>query len=110
MLPYDIQWYIWKLYFSNNVVNDVRCKAKQLQIKRHYKSCVLAELLTYAVGDYIAKLINDYIERYPNEPDVLNNTTENWDLIYYALMKAHLEKQMDLFVFNCLKDAIFFIC
>lgn len=77
-----------------------------MQQKIYYKQCVLSQLQIHIVGDYIAKLINKFIDNHPLHPDVLTNTIENWDFIYYSLLDAHVGKKTDLFLFVTLKDAI----
>ena len=105
-LPCEIQWYIWKLYFTQSVLPNLPTQADCMNLKIYYKTRVLPQLLVYTVGDHIAKLINHFIDNFPLDPEVLTNTIENWDYIYYALLDAHAGKKSDLFLFVSLKDAI----
>ena len=77
-----------------------------MQQKIYYKQCVLSQLQVHIVGNYIAKLINEFIDNHPFHSDVLTNTIENWDLIYYSLLNAHSEKRSDLFLYVTLQEAI----
>jgi|MDTD01.3.fsa_nt_gb hypothetical protein len=38
-LPEEIQWYIWKLYFSKHVVTDIEHAYKIYQINKIQKAC-----------------------------------------------------------------------
>ena len=102
----DLMWYIYKLYFSNNVISAIKNAHDCYENKKYFKNTVLKELVHYSTGDYVSKLINVYISENPKHYHVINFTEEYWDEYYYFLLDAHVYKIFDLFLFTNFKDAI----
>ena len=102
LLSDDLQWYIWKIYYSHHVLSLIN----ETVLKAYYSGVVFTELMTYSIGDQVGNLINIYYNEFPDDQYVLTNDMAYWDPIYFMLIDAHLQKRIDLFLFTSVKDAI----
>ena len=105
-LPEDILIYIYKLYFTNNIIYSLKHTADFFELRRHFTNNVLDQMKLYSTGDHVTKLINKFIKDHPNNFYVINWNIQYWDTIYYMMINAHLCNDMDIFLFDNLKDAM----
>lgn len=109
-LPSDIELYIWKFYFDNNILPKVkrlgRQSSQKFQAKQYNIEYVLQQMKVHASGNYIATLINKFMRDHPDNFYVRNYSEQYWDTIYYILLNKHLQKKSDIFLFVDLKDVI----
>lgn len=102
----DVIFYIYKIYYSNYVISQIPKETKYFFHRMHYKNSVLPELLEYSSGEHVSKLINNYISDYPYDFHVIHFTNNDWDPYYFLLRDAHLQKNLDLFLFANFKDVL----
>ena len=105
-LPIDIQWYIYKCYFSSHILCDLKTQAEKYKTVYYFKHKVFSELLLHSIGNYISYLINKFIKENPRDLRVREFDMFDWDRYFYNLYEAHTSKTLDIFLFHSLIDAI----
>ena len=102
----DLQWYIYRLYFSHHVLSYLYEKAVMFHTRLYFKNVVTPQLLTYSVGNVIGDMINEHITDCPFDNFVQSYNLQDWDNLYYKILDMHLQKKIDLFLFVTLKDVL----
>lgn len=102
----DVYWYIYKTYNTHHILPHISESVMKMDIKRHFKNRVLDELLYFSTGEYISKLINNFIKDHPKNFYVRNFSNQYWDTFYYMFLNAHVQKKTDIFLFTKFKDAV----
>lgn len=102
----DLQWYIYRLYFSKHVLSIVYEKASMFHTRLYFKNVITPQLLTHSVGNRIADLINDHMADCPLDVYVQTYNVADWDNLLYFYTELHLQKKIDLFLFVTLKDVL----
>jgi hypothetical protein len=94
------------MYYTKYVITGIQKERDYFFNKIHYKNNILPELLDYSSGEHISKMINNYISDNPDDIHVLDFSNDYWDTYYFLLRDAHLQKNLDLFLFTNFKDAL----
>jgi len=105
-LSEDVMNYIYKLYYTTNIICDLPNVAEVFALRRYFKSNVIEQMLYYSTGDYVSKLINKFINDKPNNFYVKNWSLQYWDTIYYMIVSRHVSKNVDIFLFDNLIDVM----
>ena len=100
--PYDIQYLIWKLYFSNSVLTSL--KNSRVYTKVFFKRNVLSELSLISVGVCVAKHINVYISNYPQDWFAI----QFLDDIYYTVIEDYIYYDVEIFNETFCIDSYFY--
>ena len=105
-LPEDVVKKIYKIYFTENIICELRNNAEFFALRRYFKKDVMKNILYYSTGEYVSMLINKFIKDQQDNFYVKNWSLQYWDSIYYMIVNRHVSKNIDIFLFNNLIDVM----